>query len=114
MPRILITQACTVTGETVARPVEINDVVDVPKDEAATLCRLGRALYVSRDDDATKGGLTATAEDKALTKRAADAVRAAREQRRAAAGGDLAAAVAAELARLGISAQAAQSQSALV
>ncbi len=76
MPRVLILQACTVPGDEIARHADVNETVDVPKDDALTLARLGRARFVSRDDDPTKGDLTATADDKDLAKRTAAALRA--------------------------------------
>lgn len=105
MPKILITEACTITGETVARHADINETVDVGVDEARTLARLGRAFYVSRDDDPTKGQLTATAEIIAVAKKRAALIKSDREaaSKPAASVAEMvAAAVAAELARRGV------------
>ena len=79
MPKVLILQPCTVPGDEIARHADVNEVVDVPKDDALTLARLGRARFVSRDDDPAKGDLTATADDKDLAKRTAAAIRAERD-----------------------------------
>jgi hypothetical protein len=46
-------------------------VVDVSKDDAATLTRIGRALYVSKAEDPTKGLLTASDSDIARWKKVA-------------------------------------------
>lgn len=105
MPKILITEACTVTGETVARHADVGETVDVGVDEARTLTRLGRAFYVSRDDDPTRGAFTATAEINAVAKKRAALIKADREaaSKPAANMADIvAAAVAAELARRGV------------
>lgn len=105
MPKILITEACTVTGEIVARHVDVNDTIEVGVDEARTLTRLGRAFYVSREDDPTKGGFTVTPDVAAVAKKRAALIKADREAsiKPAANMADLvAAAVAAELARRGV------------
>lgn len=100
--KILIAAACQIAGEQIASHADVNDTVDVPKDEALSLCRMGRAFFVSRDDDPTKGALTATAEEKDLLKRQAKAIAAEREARAAeqaaATPGGLAAMVAAQVA----------------
>lgn len=85
MPKLLIIDACLVAGEEIARHAEVADEVDVPKEDAAALTRMGRAMYLSRDDDPTKGALTATAEDKARAKRTLAGITADRKARDAAA-----------------------------
>ena len=40
----------------------VGEVADVTKEAASALARAGRALYVRREDDASKGGYTASAE----------------------------------------------------
>lgn len=71
--KLLIAQACQIAGEITSTHADIGDTVDVPKDDAATLTRMGRAFYLDKADDPTKGQLTASAEDKAAVKRAAQA-----------------------------------------
>lgn len=63
--KLLVLAACFVPSDAGPVAVEPGDTVDVSKDEASSLARMGRALYISREDDPTKGTLTATADDKA-------------------------------------------------
>jgi hypothetical protein len=79
--KLLILIACTIAGEEVSRHADVGDEVDVSKDEASTLTRMGRALYLEKTDDPTKGTLTATAEDKAKVKKMVAAIKAEREAR---------------------------------
>jgi len=83
--KLLIIDACLVAGEEIARHAEVSEEVDVSKDDAAALTRMGRALYLSRDDDPTKGQFTATADDKSRAKRALAAITAERKAREQAA-----------------------------
>lgn len=77
--KLLIMAACLIAGETIGTPVAVGDTVDVPKDDAAYLARSGRALYLDKSDDPTKGQFTATAEDKQRAKEQAKAIAAAAE-----------------------------------
>lgn len=94
------------------KAVEVGDTVDVSKDDAATLARIGRAYYLSPEDDATKGSLTATAERAAVIKARAKGIAAERAAAAAKAplsqADAIAAAVAAALAAAGIRPQAEQ------
>jgi hypothetical protein len=77
--KLLIMAACLIAGETIGIPVAVGDTVDVPKDDALYLVRAGRALYLDKADDPTKGLHTATAEDKQRAKDQAKAIAAAAE-----------------------------------
>lgn len=77
--KLLIMAACMIAGELIATPAAVGDTVDVPKEEANYLTRSGRALYLDKTDDPTKGLNTATAEDKARAKEQAKAYAAAAE-----------------------------------
>jgi len=79
--KLLILIACTIAGAEVSSHADVGEEVDVSKDEAATLTRMGRALYLEKADDPTKGQLTATAEDKARVKKQVAAIKAEREAR---------------------------------
>lgn len=81
--KLLILAAClipTALGAT-AQHTDIGETVDVPKDDAVMLTRMGRALYLDKADDHTKGDLTATAEDRAQIKAQAKAIAEARAER---------------------------------
>lgn len=82
--KLLILTACvipTALGET-GQHADVGDAVDVPKDDAVALTRMGRALYLDKADDHTKAGdLTATAEDRARVKAQAKAIAEARAER---------------------------------
>lgn len=71
--KILIVVACAIAGEAFSSHADVGDVVDVPKDDAASLTRMGRAMYLDKSEDPTKGALTAGPEEKAAVKRAAAA-----------------------------------------
>ena len=83
--KLLIIEACTIAGVEVSEHADVGGEVDVHKDEAATLTRMGRALYLEKSDDPTKGSLTASAEDKANVKKRVAAIKAEREAREVAA-----------------------------
>jgi hypothetical protein len=72
--KLLIAEACLVilVGTETTVHADVGQTVDVSKDDANYLTRAGRAFYTSRDDDPTKGKLTANDEDrKRITKVAA-------------------------------------------
>ena len=79
--KMLITTACLLVAEGVASHADIGDTAELSKDDAITLARMGRALYLEKSDDPTKGQLTAAAEDKARVKKQAAAIAAEHEQR---------------------------------
>ena len=79
--KLLIAVACTITGAEVATHADVGDTVEVEKDEAAQLTRMGRAFYVDKNNDPTKGGLTATKEDADRIRREAKAIAAEGERR---------------------------------
>ena len=81
MPKILIAEACQLAGEEVSTHADIGESHDVSKDDALLLTRMGRAFYVDKADDPTKGRLTAAEDDKARIKRQAAALKASREAR---------------------------------
>lgn len=83
--KMLIIAACLVVNEGVASHAEIGDTVDLSKDDALSLARMGRVLYLEKGDDPTKGTLTAGADDKARVKRQLEAQKSEHEQRAAAA-----------------------------
>ena len=65
MPKQLIIEACLINFGDDRGGVDhaVGEVVDVPKNTAATLAELGRTLYVERKDDPDKHGrFTATPE----------------------------------------------------
>ena len=66
--KIMIIEACLVAGESVGEHAEPGEERDVTKDDASVLTRMGRAMYLDKSDDLTKGLLTASAEDKARFK----------------------------------------------
>jgi hypothetical protein len=72
--KMLIAEACQIAGEETSFHADVGAEVDVPKDEASSLARMGRAFYLSKEDDPTKGTLTATAEDKKNIKLKAEAL----------------------------------------
>ena len=93
--KLLIKEACQLAGEAISTHADVGDTVDATKDDAALLTRMGRAFYLDKSDDPTKGTLTATAEDKAAVKKAANAVADMLKERAAASPEGAAAAVAA-------------------
>lgn len=80
--KLLIAEACLVIaiGAEIAAHADVGDIVDVSKDDASYLARAGRAFYVSRDDDPTRGGLTANEDDKARIAKQAKAIAASQKQ----------------------------------
>lgn len=74
--KLLLIAACAIAGETVVEHADLGDVIDVSKDEAASLTRMGRALYLEKSDDPTKGTLTADADAKEKAKKQAAAIKA--------------------------------------
>ena len=81
MAKLLIMVACTLAGAEVSSHADVGDEVEVVKDDASLLTRMGRALYLDKAEDHTKGLLTATAEDKARVKRMVKAIADERVQR---------------------------------
>ena len=81
MPKLIITQACQVAFGEGTTHADVADQIDATKDDAATLTRMGRAMYLDRTDDPTKGSLTATKDDVDATKRHAKAIAAERAER---------------------------------
>lgn len=80
--KILIAEACLVPGAEGMQHADINDVVEVDKDDALTLARLGRAYYIEKADDPSKvGRYTADAETKARLKKTASEIEAERKAR---------------------------------
>lgn len=80
--KLLIKEACTLAGPERSTHADVGDEVEVhSKDEALLLARLGRALYLDRADDPTKGTFTATAEDKAVLQKRVAALQSEREAR---------------------------------
>jgi hypothetical protein len=80
--KLLIKEACTLAGPERSTHADVGDEVELhSKDEALLLARMGRALYLERSDDPTKGSFTATAEDKAVLKKRVAALRQEREAR---------------------------------
>lgn len=81
--KLLIAQACIVSGDEVGHHVDVGDTIEVAtKEEALALTRAhGRAFYLDKADDPTKGTLTATAEDKDRIKREVKQIAAAAAQR---------------------------------
>jgi hypothetical protein len=86
--KLLIAQAClaVLIGTEQAVHVDVGQTVDVSKDDANYLTRAGRAFYTTRDDDPTKGSLTANDDDKKRIAKQAAVVKAANEQAAAAQG----------------------------
>ncbi|WP_428421960.1 hypothetical protein [Methylibium sp.] len=80
--KFLIAEACTIAGEQVSRHAEVNEEVDIPKDDALLLARMGRG-YLLNKEDAPKGqeSLVATSDDRAQIKKRAAGIKAEREAR---------------------------------
>jgi hypothetical protein len=111
--KLIILQACTVAGESVSTHADIGDEVDVPKDDAVLLCRMGRALFLDKAEDPSKGQMTATKEDVATARAQAKALVEAREQAAQAAAPDSLAKIIAEAVAKGVAtAQAANAKAA--
>jgi hypothetical protein len=84
--KLLIKEACLLAGPVQSTHCDVGDVVDCHnKDEALLLARLGRAQYLDRADDPTRGQLTATDADRAQVKQRAAALKIEREARELAA-----------------------------
>lgn len=83
--KIIIAEACAVPTEDGPQHLDVNETVDVDKDTARELAKLGRALYLDKFDDPSKGTYTATADDKAKLKKLAASIDAEREARAVAA-----------------------------
>ena len=101
--QILIAEACTIPGAETSTHADIGQKVELDsKDDALVLCRMGRALYLDKTQDPTKGSLTAAKEDVDRIKKHAAQIAAAQEERAAqataAAPGGIAALVAAQVA----------------
>lgn len=79
--KILIIVACQVLASEGTRHADVAETVDTTKDEATALVRAGRALYLERSDDPTKGAHTASKDDVEATKRHAKQIAAEREER---------------------------------
>ncbi len=73
--KLLILAACGIpVDDGFVQHADINDTVTVPDEDAHALARMGRAYYVDRDADPTKGALTATDADKQRLKAHAKAI----------------------------------------
>jgi hypothetical protein len=83
--KLLILEACAIAtlGAEVSSHADVGDVVDVPKDDAISLARMGRAMFLDKADDPTKGLLTATDVDRTQVKRRAAAIEKERAARAA-------------------------------
>lgn len=80
--KILIAEACLVPGADGMQHADINDVVELDKEDAHALTRHGRAFYLEKADDPSKiGRYTADADTKARLKRLASEVEAERKAR---------------------------------
>lgn len=79
--KILIAVACQIPGEQTASHADVGDTAEVPKDDALLLCRMGRAFYLDKSDDPTKGTLTAGKDEQDSIKRQAKAIAAERDKR---------------------------------
>lgn len=64
MPKILVIEGCVINhGDDRGGVVySVGEAADVTKETATALVRAGRALYVHREDDASRGGFTASTE----------------------------------------------------
>lgn len=80
--KVLIAEACLVIalGQELARHADVGETVDVSKDDASLLARSGRGFYLSREDDPTKGTLTAQEEDKERIAKQAKAIAASQKE----------------------------------
>lgn len=77
--KLLILQACLIAGEAVAEHAAVADTVEVTKEDADYLVRSGRALYLDKTNDPTKGLSTATKEDIDRARQQAKAIAASTE-----------------------------------
>lgn len=100
--KILIITACQVLADEGTRHADVAETVDTTREEAVQLARQGRALFLDKGDDPTKGQLTASKDDVESTRRHAKLIAAEREERAQAAQlatpGGMAALVAAQVA----------------
>lgn len=80
--KVLIAEACLVValGQELAAHADVGETVDVSKDDALSLARMGRAFYVDKVDDPTKGQLTAQADDKDRIAKQAKSIAAAQKE----------------------------------
>jgi hypothetical protein len=64
MPKLLIIDSTLVNfgDDAGGQHVDAGETHDVPKDPARQLVAAGRALYVNRDDDPTRGALNTASE----------------------------------------------------
>lgn len=101
--QIIIAEACTIPGAETSTHADVGQKVELDsKDDALLLCRMGRAFYLDKAQDPTKGNLTAAKEDVDRIKKQAAQIAAEQEERAAQAAaakpGGLAALVAAQVA----------------
>lgn len=86
--KLLITTAISIALAEGAQHADVGDTVELDsKDEALALCRAGRALYLDKTQDITKGQLSAAKEDLDRVKREAALIATARKAREAEASG---------------------------
>lgn len=83
--KLIIAVACAIAGEATAAHVAVGETVEVGKDDAYLLARNGRALYLDRAEDPTKGQFTATKDDLDRIKREAKGLAASQAERELAA-----------------------------
>ena len=86
--KLIIAVACLLPTPDGPQHADIAETVDIDdKDQALSLCRMGRAYFTDKTTDPTKGLLTAAKEDVDRLKRMASAAAADRKQREADASG---------------------------
>jgi hypothetical protein len=83
--KILIIVACAIAASEGLAHSDIGDEVAVTKEDAGTLTRNGRALYLDKANDPTKGLLTADVDQKKKIKDQVKAIAAVTEAKAAAA-----------------------------
>jgi hypothetical protein len=82
--KLIIAEACSLATSEGAQHADVGQTVEVDtKEEALTLCRYGRAFFLDKTVDPTKGLLTATKEDQDRLKRQAQQIEADRKARTA-------------------------------
>jgi hypothetical protein len=70
--KLIITEPCSIPADDSGpQHIDPGTVVDVSKEDAVTLTRIGRGMYVSKADDPTKGLLTASDTELARWKKVA-------------------------------------------
>lgn len=82
--KMLIKEACLVpaAGAPTGQPAEVAETVEIDtKEDALMLARAGRAYFLDKGNDPTKGLLTATKEEIDQVKDHAKAITAARKER---------------------------------